>query len=103
MTEFNVTSDTSAVFSLTGDLTVKTVMQAWPERLDTLARAASGSAAPVLNLEGVAHVDTAGLAWLVQLVSQCLDKKIDVRLHNLPESLQKLAKISDVERLLPLQ
>ncbi|GAA0354517.1 hypothetical protein GCM10009092_18530 [Bowmanella denitrificans] len=57
----------------------------------------------VLDLAGIQQSDMAGLAWLVQLVGEAHKQKVEVQLHNLPVTLRKLAKISDVESLLPLQ
>lgn len=98
-----MTSAGQTLFVLQGALNAETVMSAWPDRLDVLRKASAATQSVALDLAKVEHVDTAGLAWLVQLVSQCKALQIAVRFQQIPESLQKLAKISDVERLLPLQ
>lgn len=56
-----------------------------------------------LDLADVAQADMAGLAWLIELVSQARHKSVSLQLENVPETLLKLAKISDVQELLPLQ
>ncbi|ALS97396.1 STAS domain-containing protein [Lacimicrobium alkaliphilum] len=56
-----------------------------------------------LNLAEVSRADMAGLAWLIDLVSQARHKSVSLQLENVPETLLKLAKISDVQELLPLQ
>lgn len=56
-----------------------------------------------LNLADVAQADMAGLAWLIDLVSQARHKSVSLQLNQVPDTLLKLAKISDVQELLPLQ
>lgn len=56
-----------------------------------------------LNLAEVSQADMAGLAWLIDLVSQARHKSVSLQLEHVPETLLKLAKISDVQELLPLQ
>ncbi|WP_088330533.1 STAS domain-containing protein [Lacimicrobium sp. SS2-24] len=56
-----------------------------------------------LNLSAVGESDMAGLAWLIDLVSQARQKSVSLELEDVPETLLKLAKISDVQELLPLQ
>lgn len=57
----------------------------------------------VIDLEQVEFVDTAGLAWLINAIRQAQEAKVQAVLANAPDKLIKLAKISDVDRLLPLQ
>ncbi|GGD50173.1 STAS domain-containing protein [Lacimicrobium alkaliphilum] len=56
-----------------------------------------------LSLADVTQADMAGLAWLIDLVSRARNKSVSLRLEHVPDTLLKLAKISDVQELLPLQ
>lgn len=56
----------------------------------------------VLDLEDVERIDSAGLAWLINAVRDGNKNHIDVALSSVPEKLLKLAKISDVDTLLPV-
>ena len=56
-----------------------------------------------LNLEKLEQSDMAGLAWLVKLATRAKRDKVSLTLTCVPETIRKLAKISDVEELLPLQ
>ena len=67
-------------------------------------QSASVAGAPMtLSLGKVDYADSAGLAWLVNVVKACKSNNISLTISEFPESLRKLAKISDVEQLLPLQ
>ncbi|AWL12954.1 hypothetical protein HMF8227_02502 [Saliniradius amylolyticus] len=56
-----------------------------------------------IDLGALEHTDTAGLAWLLALVAESREQKTELTYQSVPELLLKLAKISDVDRLLPLQ
>jgi phospholipid transport system transporter-binding protein len=86
-------------FLLSGILSRDTVMNNWSLRDKGFKQGSE----VLLDLAGVTKVDTAGLAWLVNLVAECRSLKIPLKLSNVPLTLLKLAKISDVEGILPLQ
>jgi phospholipid transport system transporter-binding protein len=84
------------VFS--GELNRDSVVQYWPfQPLQNM----QGSI--VFDLAGLRHVDTAGLAWLIQVLSQARSKSIQVRLRDMPAQLRSLASVSDVLNLLPTE
>lgn len=89
----------SGEFQLSGVLNRDTVMNIWPAR----DKGFKQHSEVFLDLAKVTHVDTAGLAWLVNLVADCRALNVALKLSNIPQTLIKLAKISDVEGLLPLQ
>ncbi|QJR80238.1 STAS domain-containing protein [Alteromonas pelagimontana] len=57
----------------------------------------------VLDLSSVERIDSAGLAWLINAVRDGKKQGVQVILNDVPEKLMKLAKISDVDTLLPLE
>jgi phospholipid transport system transporter-binding protein len=84
------------VFS--GELNRDTVVQFWPFKpLQTL----QGNT--VFDLAGLKHVDTAGLAWLIQVLAQAKAKSLQVQLRGMPAQLRSLALVSDVLSLLPTE
>ncbi len=56
-----------------------------------------------LDMSDVSHSDTAGLAWLMNFLRDNKQHNIHFKLKNIPESLIKLAKISDVDGFLSVQ
>lgn len=55
----------------------------------------------IFDLAAVVHVDTAGLAWLLQQISVAPQQSLVVKLRNMPAQLASLATVSDVFTLLP--
>lgn len=66
-------------------------------------RSEASNDAFILDMSGVSHSDTAGLAWLMNFLKDNQQQNIHFKLKNIPESLIKLAKISDVEGFLSVQ
>lgn len=56
-----------------------------------------------VDLSAVERGDTAGLAWLLLLVEQANQRKVTLQFINIPEDLQKLAKLSAVSPFLPVE
>lgn len=56
----------------------------------------------VLDLSDVERIDSAGLAWLINAVRDGKRNQVNVVLEKVPDKLLKLAKISDVDALLPV-
>ena len=87
-------------FAFEGALTRNTVVGAWPTRKMQWAQLDKDI---TFDLKQISQLDTAGLAWLIQLTDECHQARKRLTMQNVPSSLLKLAKISDVEDLLPLQ
>lgn len=105
MGSLKVTSASSAdspnVIRLEGPLNRETVPNAWPQQSRDLSDISGKDIQ--LDLHKVSHIDTAGLAWLVHVYKECRQRSLALTIINSPPSLHKLAKISNVEALLPLQ
>lgn len=84
--------------ALVGDLDRDSVPKAWAERQNWLPQ----KDIVILDLARVAHVDSAGLAFLIRLRSQLVENKQSLSLRNLNEQLQQFARVSGVEGLLSL-
>lgn len=102
MKKLNVGHDASDVFLLSGELDRNNLNGYWLTRVEDIEQA--GLKQPVLvDLSGITHSDTAGLAWIINLLRDCQTQNIQFKLRNVPDTLINLAKISDVEAFLPLQ
>ncbi len=59
-----------------------------------------GGRARVVDLSGVTGGDSAGLALLVEWLSVARGAGRDLRYENIPQQMQQLARLSDLEELL---
>ncbi|WP_133470781.1 STAS domain-containing protein [Paraglaciecola marina] len=105
MNSFSVSESSDGHFILQGDLNRNTVTSAWKNSLSDLnaKQDKSNTVLPIVDLAGVRDVDTAGLAWLVNLLRQSKQQHIQFQLKNVPVTLINLAKISDVDNFLSVQ
>lgn len=62
--------------------------------------AISDGRAAVIDLSTVSESDSSGLALLIEWLSIAKDARRALRYENIPEQLQELARLSDVEALL---
>lgn len=95
-------SDQGAVV-VHGNLDRDTLTKDWWQRLTNAERNSLTSLKTcVFDLSDVERVDSAGLAWLVNAIRDGRKEGISITLREPPAKLLKLAKISDVDTLLPL-
>ncbi|MFT2091880.1 lipid asymmetry maintenance protein MlaB [Paraglaciecola sp. 2405UD69-4] len=105
MKSFSVSEPSSGHFVLQGDLNRNTVTSGWRNAINDLSakQDATGKALAIVDLSEIQDVDTAGLAWLVNLLKHSKQKNIRFQLKNVPATLINLAKISDVDQFLSVQ
>lgn len=105
MEELNVVEQSKGYFVLKGDLNRETVPLCKQHILSDLSQFnhTFGDQKAILDMSGVVHSDTAGLAWLINLLRDCKQQNIPLVLKNIPETLVNLAKISDVDGFLSVQ
>jgi len=105
VSSFSVSESSNGHFSLQGDLNRNTVTSAWKNSLSDLSAKQNQSSTdlPIVDLTEIQDVDTAGLAWLVNLLQQSKQQDIQFQLKNVPATLINLAKISDVDHFLSVQ
>lgn len=104
MDKLQVFESPKGYFSLQGALNRTTIAKS--DALDMLEKCKKSSVkgkGTILDMSGVNHSDTAGLAWLINFLKNNQLQNIQFELKNIPESLIKLAKISDVEGFLSVQ
>lgn len=100
MTKLVVIESPKGYYSLQGDLNRNTIAQS-----DALAllENTSNEGVATLDMSGVKHSDTSALAWLLNFLKDNQQQNIRFELKNIPKSLIKLAKISDVDSFLSVQ
>ncbi|MGJ8680680.1 STAS domain-containing protein [Paraglaciecola sp.] len=105
MKELKLVVQKQGHFELSGDLNRETVP--FCKQQTFLALKAFNQASPsekaILDMSGIEHSDTAGLAWLINLLKYCKQHKILLQLKNIPQTIVNLAKISDVDNFLSVQ
>ncbi|MGH8378516.1 MAG: STAS domain-containing protein [Gammaproteobacteria bacterium] len=72
------------------------------EALTTSQRLFAEYQAIQLDLSGVTATDSAGLALLIEWISRAQHGKCKLSFRNVPKQTMTLARISDVDKLLPL-
>lgn len=90
-------------YHLDGDLNMDTVMTCWPSRDQDIQSAKQQKQSMSVDLQHIKQVDTSGLAWLVHLAQACHSQCVDLSLSNVPAGLINLAKLSNLDTILPLQ
>jgi len=92
---FALTASTPDTLAASGAFTFATAAAALAACRERLPR---GNA--TLDLAGVAHADSAGLAVLLALAGDARKHGGTLHIANAPESLRALAQLADVDRLL---
>ena len=104
MIKLEVVESSKGNYILQGELNRHTIAKS--AALATLKKRDQNIASDVvstLDMSGVSHSDTAGLAWLMNFLKENQQQNVNFELKNIPESLIKLAKISDVDSFLSVQ
>lgn len=104
MTKLQVIESPKGYYTLQGELNRNTIAKS--DALATLDQSHNKSSKGdvcTLDMTGVSHSDTAGLAWLMNFLKDKQLQNVQFELKNIPESLIKLAKISDVDGFLSVQ
>jgi phospholipid transport system transporter-binding protein len=85
-------------FRLKGELTFETVGHA----VEAGERLFAEHKHIELDLDGVETTDSAGLALLVEWIGWARREKRGLRYHHVPQQVMALARISEVDKLLPV-
>jgi phospholipid transport system transporter-binding protein len=104
VTKLQVIESPKGYYALQGELNRNTIAKS--DALATLEHSNQKSVnadVSTLDMSGVSHSDTAGLAWLMNFLKDKQLQNVQFELKNIPESLIKLAKISDVDSFLSVQ
>ncbi len=82
-------------FILSGELTRETVKDI--DELKNIAGLTNNCIK--FDLSAVTRVDTAGLAWLIHLLTNFKQQGLSLELQNIPEQLHKLMQLGQVNHL----
>lgn len=86
----------SGVAQVTGALTLATVGALWKSSMDVLAQEESVT----IDLSGITHADSAGLALLLEWRRAARLKGRSVRFTHIPAQLRAMARVSSVDEVL---
>ncbi|MEP4890108.1 MAG: STAS domain-containing protein [Aliiglaciecola sp.] len=98
-----LTSSNNGEFHLKGDLNRDTVMKCWQQQKRDIQSCKESGASLNVDFAEIKQVDTAGLAWVMELTKNCKSANVQLQLLNLPEGLIKLANLSNVTSILSIQ
>ncbi|MFQ3191473.1 MAG: phospholipid transport system transporter-binding protein [Paraglaciecola sp.] len=104
MTRLQVIESPKGYFTLKGELNRNTIAKSVAlTTLEQCNQKQSSVNAYTLDMTGVSNSDTAGLAWLINFLKGNEQLNVHFEIKSIPESLIKLAKISDVDSFLSVQ
>ncbi|WP_100656674.1 STAS domain-containing protein [Alteromonas flava] len=104
MTPYSIAVQGGNTLQISGDLTMYTLNKDWwpSASKETLLQLQKQSTI-YIALGNVTRIDSAGLAWLLNLIRDAKNAGIAAKLQDPPKELLNLAKISDASPLLPLE
>ncbi|MCV2883649.1 STAS domain-containing protein [Aestuariibacter sp. AA17] len=103
MSSLQVIRDQDGIIELRGAFNRTTVTRDWSERKKHVLQAVKSNNALVIDMTEVVKVDSATLATMIELTGFADAEQISLSFKNVPDSLRKLADISDATSLLPLE
>lgn len=93
---FSLTTPSPDTLAVSGDLTFATAAGALESARGELDRGSQ----TVLDLGGLSHADSAGLATVLALLAHARTQGRAIKVARVPEGLQALARVSGVDELL---
>ena len=98
MSSVTLTSGEDGNWLIRGELVFATV----PKLLAQAAPLFNGQEELVIDLSGVTHSDSAGLALVLEWLDECRQAGRGLRFRKPPQSMLDIARVSNVSDLLPL-
>lgn len=98
MSAVSIRADGERRYRIDGDLLFGTIsgLLSWPESL------AMDGGSLVVDLQGVEHADSAGLALILEWTDLAASAGKDLRFANLPKSLIRIAALTNLDSLIPM-
>jgi len=97
-THFTIQTFAEEKPTISGQLTRQSIAGKQEKNFSKLTKATNQE----IDLSGIVKIDTAGLAWLLALFEFAEKKQIQISYSQPPIELVKLAKLSGVDKLLPI-
>lgn len=97
MASFEITAVNDNQIQIKGELTRQSISGKQQKYFAKICKSSKQD----VDLSGINKIDTAGLAWLIALFEYAGKKQIQLNYSQPPMELVKLAKLSQVESLLP--
>ncbi len=88
------------MYAIKGILDQNTVPEYWKQRQTFYSTFNSKSSMRVIDLSNVTHCDSAGLAFLINLLKESNEANSTLSFINIPYQLQQLIKLSHLEDIL---
>jgi phospholipid transport system transporter-binding protein len=98
MSEPAITQQADGSYLLSGALTFQTV----PSLCEQSASLFQGKEDVLVDLSGVEHTDSAGLALLIEWLRLARLNGQGLLMRNIPKQMMAIAEVSDLENILPL-
>lgn len=99
--ELTFPSAGSALLSISGELDQTTLVHDFWQNLSASDNQAIVKAGCIkIDLANVDRTDTAGLAWLINLIKHSHEKKVKVSFDGVPDKLLNLAELSGAKQFL---
>ena len=86
-------------FAVEGELSKFTVPSVWRDANGMIQGATQNL---LIDLKDVTLTDSAGLALLLEWMTLARKKELQIHFRNLPAQLWEIAKVSDLEGIIPL-
>lgn len=99
MNKTGITLQDDGRYLVEGELNANTVPDLW-RTASGLIQVASDSL--LFDLQGVVRSDSAGLALLIEWMRQAKAKNLQILFRNLPAQMWEIAKVSDLDHVIPL-
>ncbi len=99
MSSISVSADEQGVIRISGEMVFATVTPLLA-RIQPLLQ---GDGELLVDLSAVSDVDSAGLALLLELLEMARTRGVELRFRGLSQALLGIARLSNVEALLPLE
>ena len=99
MSETRIELKGDGLYLLLGELSFNTV----PTIAASFAKIVNNTEKVVLDLQGVTRTDSAGLALLIDWMRLVRHKDKKIIFKNIPEQMLAVAKVSDLDDILPLE
>lgn len=99
MSDSHINQTANGHYTVEGELSKVTVPGVWRESKGLLQAATDNL---VFDLQAVTRTDSAGLALILEWMTIARKKNLQIHFRNLPAQLWEIAKVSDLDEIIPL-